>query len=138
MENKGIKVVIEKLFSACFVTKIAKIQGNFPAKTILFFIFFFYQYFVPSGTITVLSKSIEQEEISSKLTLTLKTDSAGLLLNEIVLQKLILQLLLFLLTLTLIILSFVTKIAKIQGNFPAKTIFIFFLFPKASLRAEFS
>jgi len=43
------------------------------------------------------------------------------LLNEIVLQKLILQLLLFLLTLTLISLSFVTKIAKIQGNFPAKT-----------------
>jgi len=42
----------------------AKTPGKILAKTILFFIFFFYQYFVPSGTISVLSKSIEQEEIS--------------------------------------------------------------------------
>jgi len=47
-------------------------------------------------------KSIEQEEISSILTLTLKTDSAGPLLNEIVLQKLKLQLLLYFLALILI------------------------------------
>jgi len=45
MENKGIKVVIEKLFSACFVMNFAKKSGKILAKTILFFIFFFYQYF---------------------------------------------------------------------------------------------
>jgi len=32
MENKGIKVVIEKLFSACFVMNFAKNQAKFSPK----------------------------------------------------------------------------------------------------------